>query len=406
MPRIRRLLLALVLLVAVAPMSAPGTARAQNGDGETAEDAARAIAEARDRANAAVDAWSEAQSKLDLLKDQKDKLDLEVVALQKRVDALRKSVETVAVNRYLGTGTTGIDLLTGNIGPTEQAQTVVLVGIVNETSASAMDEYDSLGKELEDKKDSVRDTVAAVEAAQREFELRQDEANAEVERLKVVEKDRLNDEAVVRALEARRQKDIEAAERLAAEQLERDQAAALVLEGGGSDGGDEGAGAVFGNGASAGSSGGTTGGGGSGGRSFIGSGVIYGQGEDWVCPVQGPTAFGDTYGAARSGGRTHEGVDMISPRGTELVAVVDGEAVPRSNTLGGTTISLYGSDGNRYYYAHLDAYANLGVVVKGTVIGYVGDTGNAIFSTPHLHFEIHPAGGAAVNPYPTVAANC
>ncbi|HRE01289.1 MAG TPA: M23 family metallopeptidase, partial [Ilumatobacteraceae bacterium] len=116
--------------------------------------------------------------------------------------------------------------------------------------------------------------------------------------------------------------------------------------------------------------------------------------------------FGDSWGMPRSGGRLHQGVDMIGERGLPLVAVVDGLAVARQNTLGGTTISFYGTDGNRYYYAHLDNYGQLGQVVKGTVIGYLGQTGNAIQSVPHLHFEIHPGGGAAVNPYATVAANC
>ncbi len=406
MRRLRRSILALILLGVMMPWPGDDIAGAQNGDGETAEDAAQAIAEARDRANAAVDAWSDAQSTLDLLKDQKEKLDAEVIALQIEVDALEESADTVAVNRYLGTGTTGIDLLTGNLGPTEQAQTAVLVGIVNEASASAMDDYVDLAKQLDMKKQNVRDTVAAVKAAQEAFEQRQLEANDEVERLKLVEKGRLNDEAVLRALEAKRQKDIEAAERLAAEQLARAQAAAIAAEGGGADGGDEGAEAISGNSASSGSAGGTTGGGGSGGRPIFGFGVIYGEGEAWVCPVQGATAFGDTYGAPRSDGRTHDGVDMISSRGTEIVAIVDGQAIARSNTLGGLVISFYGVDGNRYYYAHLDGYATLGSVVKGTVIGFVGDTGNAEFSTPHLHFEIHPGGGAAVNPYPTVAANC
>ena len=106
--------------------------------------------------------------------------------------------------------------------------------------------------------------------------------------------------------------------------------------------------------------------------------------------MQGPTAFGDTYGAPRAEGRSHQGVDMISPRGHRGRRRRRRPGVPRSNTLGGTTISLYGSDGNRYYYAHLDGYVALGAVVKGTVIGIVGDTGNAKQSTPHLHFEIHP----------------
>ena len=67
---------------------------------------------------------------------------------------------------------------------------------------------------------------------------------------------------------------------------------------------------------------------------------------------------------------------------------------------------MTGADGNKYYYAHLDRYGTLGAVAKGDVIGYIGQTGNARFSVAHLHFEIHPGGGAAVNPYPTVRAHC
>jgi peptidoglycan LD-endopeptidase LytH len=97
---------------------------------------------------------------------------------------------------------------------------------------------------------------------------------------------------------------------------------------------------------------------------------------------------------------------MIGRSGLPLVAVVDGIAMAKENTLGGRTVSLVGVDGSRYYYAHLEDWGNLGQVSAGTVIGYLGQTGNARFSVAHLHFEIHPGGGAAVNPYPTVAAFC
>ena len=97
---------------------------------------------------------------------------------------------------------------------------------------------------------------------------------------------------------------------------------------------------------------------------------------------------------------------MIGPIGVPILAVVDGVATARSAELGGLVLTLIGADGNRYFYGHLDQYGKLGAVRAGDVIAYMGQTGNARFSVPHLHFEIHPAGGAAVNPYPTVRAHC
>lgn len=127
----------------------------------------------------------------------------------------------------------------------------------------------------------------------------------------------------------------------------------------------------------------------------------------WVCPVQGPVTFTNSWGAPRSGGRSHTGVDMLSPRGTPTVAPVAGRVVHKSSGLGGLTWYVYGDDGNTYYGAHLAEYANEGIgrVQAGTVIGYVGDSGNAK-GTNHLHFQIKPGGGAAVNPFPTVDRYC
>jgi peptidoglycan LD-endopeptidase LytH len=128
----------------------------------------------------------------------------------------------------------------------------------------------------------------------------------------------------------------------------------------------------------------------------------------WKCPVQGPLRFDDSWGAARSGGRSHKGTDMMSPTGTPTVAPVSGRVEHRTSGLGGMSWWVYGDDGNTYYGAHLSQYVNVGAghVERGTVIGLVGSTGNASAGAPHLHFEFHPGGGSAVNPYPRLIEVC
>jgi murein DD-endopeptidase MepM/ murein hydrolase activator NlpD len=129
----------------------------------------------------------------------------------------------------------------------------------------------------------------------------------------------------------------------------------------------------------------------------------------FVFPVGDPHSFWDSFGAPRMMGtgyeHAHQGTDIMAPSGTPLLACERGIITKMgSDVLGGTKIWVKGQSGTYYYYAHLSRFADGmvdGLVVEpGTVIGYVGDTGNARGGAPHLHFEIHPDGGPAVNPYP------
>jgi murein DD-endopeptidase MepM/ murein hydrolase activator NlpD len=129
-----------------------------------------------------------------------------------------------------------------------------------------------------------------------------------------------------------------------------------------------------------------------------------------TCPVAGAVSFSDTWGAPRSGGRRHQGVDMIAARGTPLAAIYEGTIKRISNSgLGGKGVWLRANNGDEFYYAHMDDFGSISVgqqVPEGYVVGYNGSTGNASSSLPHLHFEFHPGGGGAVNPYPLVKSVC
>lgn len=126
-----------------------------------------------------------------------------------------------------------------------------------------------------------------------------------------------------------------------------------------------------------------------------------------VFPMQGRCSFANTWQEPR-GTRRHEGVDIIGPRGNLIYAVVDGiiTRVYNNASLTGNGLRLTTADGTYFFYAHLDTIApNIGVgtpVRAGQVLGTNGSTGNT--TTPHLHFEVHPRGGAPIDPTPIVAA--
>ena len=129
-------------------------------------------------------------------------------------------------------------------------------------------------------------------------------------------------------------------------------------------------------------------------------------------PVEGitPKQISDTWGAARGQGRKHEGIDIFAKRGTAVLSTTQGiVAKVGLDSLGGKVVWVIGPDLSRHYYAHLDAYAqqiDVGDwVEQGTVLGYVGNTGNAKNTPPHLHYGVYLSGQGAANPYPYLSSS-
>src|SRR5262249_23015434 len=117
----------------------------------------------------------------------------------------------------------------------------------------------------------------------------------------------------------------------------------------------------------------------------------------YVFPVNGGADYGDTYGGVRNDiyDGWHHGDDLFAPLGTPVVAVANGKlSLVGWNRLGGWRLWLTDADGNSFYYAHLAGYSRWILdhpnVRAGQVVGFLGRTGDAFTTDPHLHFEIHP----------------
>lgn len=409
------LALAVLLVWAIDPADPVGAEH----EGEAAERAAREILDARDQANDAAQAMFDAESRLDGLTIELARAETDLAALEVEVGELRKGLSESAVRQFVGAGRDSLILFQDVGRGNEEVAARVYSSVASGSQLVQADDYDQAIDELDDARHALErkreDTVDARDS----WAALKSNAEQQVLELQRIEQERLADAEVQHELERQRQARIEQERREREQEAERQAAANAAAQAAA-------AASAGSSNADGGSGGGTGGGGGKDDNSSSGGSnqpvdppaptppaptppaptpPSANAGNGMVCPVAGPRSFADTWGAPRSGGRSHEGVDMMAPGGTPLVAVESGSATFKTNRLGGNAVWVTGTSGTKYYYAHLSAWEGSSrTVSQGEVIGYVGATGNT--SVNHLHFEVHPGGGRAVNPYPYVRSAC
>ena len=339
----------IVLFLGLAPAATAAEKGPSKGD----------LSSAQKRADQAAARRARAQTALARAEQEVEDLTARTSANELRLSSLENQVRDLAVRQYVQGPEPAAWIVEPDLG--QAARSRALLRFVSLGQTDAVDEYRAAREDLDQGRAALERRLADRRSAV--AKLRKDEARAtaELERL----------EAARRALEARLA--AEARARQAAEARARRAPPPPPRV-----------------------------------RPPVGAGVVgvIASGP-WVCPVQGPRAFTNDWGQPRSGGRRHEGNDILAPRGTPVVASVAGSVRPHNSGLGGISYYLNGEDGNTYFGTHLDRTSGVsGRVAAGTVVGYVGSSGNARGGTPHLHFEIHPGGGRPVNPYSTLSRYC
>ncbi len=128
-----------------------------------------------------------------------------------------------------------------------------------------------------------------------------------------------------------------------------------------------------------------------------------------ACPLDQPRSFIDSWGYARSGGRSHRGTDIMGPLGIPVRAITSGVwSIQRPGNSAGLWAILRADNGDHFWYLHLDSHtvANGARVRAGQQVATNGSTGNASAGAEHIHFEWHPGGGRAINPYSLLRGVC
>lgn len=348
----------------------------------------RRIDAMQDEMNELAGRMSAVQGEIAVTRDQAEKVRSQIHAAQRRLRATQRQLDRRAAVAYRNGPGSGLDFL---LGSTSLADLNDRLEIINGAARSDQD----LINEIQDRKNQLN--IKRLELEQLERELRGKEAALssesaaleqrfadQQEALESIEEQKAEAQDLIEQLEAKRAKEIAAEkarlEALREEREEREQAAEEEESPPPEETGD---------------SGGDTGG---------SPPVVSAGGPFQVCPVDPPRAYSNDFGAPRVG-HTHQGNDIFAPYGTPIRAPFPGTASSSNSSLGGLSVYVHGSQGF-VYNAHLSSLGTLGSVSTGTIIGYVGDSGNAQGTSPHNHFEWHPGGGGAVNPYPYLNQVC
>ncbi len=384
----------------------PARSAAASNSNQTSDQVAAQILRVQAKADKTAKLWSEAQIRQQDVAAQIEASQAKIAAASAQYAALQSGLARIAIDRFTGGAAPSILLVTGDV--TETLQMNVLKNIALDAGAADLDTLDAVRSDLQSEQThldalNTQNTKLVADLAARQSEI--DSQLADLATLR----DQLKNQEVKRAYDAQvaKQKQDEANAAAAQQAKAAADQAALATAAAAAGPPIEARGSGLKPLPSASPTPATTDSSPSpttpAAKPAAPTPVI--SNASWICPVDGPSAFGDTFGAPRPGGRKHEGVDMMSPYGTPLVAVVSGFANMKTTTLGGNSITFDGDDGNGYFYAHLSAWEGSSRhVAAGEVIGYVGHTGDT--TANHLHFEIHPGGGPAVDPYPTVRQYC
>lgn len=313
------------------------------------------IVAAKRKANEVARRLSQARGRVEALSDDLKEIEARAADVKSERDRLSSALGEMAVSRYMQGEDRNRSTNLGADDLNSEARAGALARLVSGDASEALDAYRKSGEDLESARAALDATKRSADQALVQMKKRSREVQVELARLE--------------KLEAERRAREEAARKARERQARVAKARMSVLP-------------------------------------SNSSGAALG-GDGWLCPVQGAVAFSNDWGDPRSGGRSHQGTDMLAARGTPVVASVSGTVRAASSARGGISYYLAGDDGNTYFGAHLSSLSGAaGRVERGTVLGAVGNSGNASGGPNHLHFEIHPGGGAPTNPYPTVARYC